>query len=33
VLEAFFEALIALICLAVLAFAWLAVHKLYEGQR
>ena len=33
VLEAFFEALLALVCVAVLAFIWLAVSKLYEGQR
>ncbi len=32
-LEAFFETLLALICVAVLAFAWLVVSKLYEGQR
>jgi hypothetical protein len=31
-LEAFFEALLALVCLAVLAFIWLAVSKLYQGQ-
>jgi hypothetical protein len=29
----FFEALLALVCVAVLAFTVLAVKKLYQGQR
>jgi hypothetical protein len=33
VLEAFFEALLTLVCVAVLAFSLLVVSKLYEGQR
>ncbi|GHH87933.1 hypothetical protein GCM10018793_65650 [Streptomyces sulfonofaciens] len=33
VLEALYEALLALVCVAVVAFTWLAVSKLYEGQR
>ena len=32
-LEAFYESLLALVCAGVLAFAWLTVTKLYEGQR
>ena len=32
-LEAFFEALLTLVCLAVLAFSWLVVRRLYAGQR
>ena len=32
-MEAFFEALLALVCVGVLAFAWLTVKKLYQGQR
>ncbi|GAA0626570.1 hypothetical protein GCM10010394_66650 [Streptomyces crystallinus] len=33
VLEAFFETLLVLVCVGVLAFAGLAVKKLYQGQR
>jgi len=33
VLEAFFEALLVLVCVGVLAFAGLTVKKLYQGQR
>jgi len=29
----FFEVLLALVCVAVLAFAGLTVKKLYQGQR
>lgn len=29
----FFEVLLALVCVAVLAFTGLAVKKLYQGQR
>lgn len=29
----FFEALLVLVCVGVLAFAWLTVKKLYQGQR
>jgi hypothetical protein len=29
----FFEALLALVCVGVLAFAGLTVKKLYQGQR
>ena len=32
-LEAFFETLLVLVCVGVLAFAALAVKKLYQGQR
>lgn len=31
--EIFFEVLLALVCVGVLAFAGLAVKKLYQGQR
>jgi hypothetical protein len=31
--EIFFEALLVLVCVGVLAFAWLTVKKLYQGQR
>ena len=33
VLEVFFEALLVLVCVGVLAFAGLTVKKLYQGQR
>ncbi|GAA1247968.1 hypothetical protein GCM10009646_39640 [Streptomyces aureus] len=33
VLEAFFSALLILVCVGVLAFAGLTVKKLYQGQR
>jgi hypothetical protein len=33
VLEVFFEALLVLVCVGVLAFTGLAVKKLYQGQR
>ncbi|GHH46322.1 hypothetical protein GCM10018773_37110 [Streptomyces candidus] len=33
VLEAFFSALLVLVCVGVLAFTALAVKKLYQGQR
>jgi hypothetical protein len=33
VLEIFFEALLILVCVGVLGFAWLTVKKLYQGQR
>jgi hypothetical protein len=33
VLEPFFTALMVLIVVGVLAFTWLTVRKLYEGQR
>jgi hypothetical protein len=33
VLEVFFEALLVLVCVGVLAFTWLTVKKLYQGQR
>ncbi|GGX47696.1 hypothetical protein GCM10010515_13470 [Streptomyces fructofermentans] len=33
VLEYFFEALLVLVCVGVLAFTGLAVKKLYQGQR
>jgi Tfp pilus assembly protein PilV len=33
VLEVFFEVLLALVCVGVLAFAGLTVKKLYQGQR
>jgi hypothetical protein len=33
VLEVFFEALLILVCVGVLGFAWLTVKKLYQGQR
>ncbi len=33
VLEAFFSALLVLVCVGVLAFAGLTVKKLYQGQR
>ncbi|GHA24394.1 hypothetical protein GCM10010372_25420 [Streptomyces tauricus] len=33
VLEYFFEALLILVCVGVLAFTGLAVKKLYQGQR
>ncbi|AJE84449.1 hypothetical protein SLNWT_4073 [Streptomyces albus] len=33
VFEAFFSALLVLVCLGVLAFAGLTVKKLYQGQR
>ncbi len=32
-LEAFFTSLLVLVCLGTLAFAGLAVKKLYQGQR
>lgn len=32
-LEAFFSALLVLVCVGVLAFAVLSVKKLYQGQR
>ncbi|MBP2360012.1 hypothetical protein EES45_15865 [Streptomyces sp. ADI97-07] len=32
-LEAFFSALLILVCVGVLAFAAVAVKKLYQGQR
>ncbi len=32
-LEVFFEVLLALVCVGVLAFAGLTVKKLYQGQR
>lgn len=32
-MEIFFSALLALVCVGVLAFAVLAVKKLYQGQR
>lgn len=32
-LEATFESLLAVICLAILWFAFYAVKKLYQGQR
>ncbi len=32
-LEAFFEALLALVVVAVIAFAGLSVKKLFQGQR
>lgn len=31
--EIFFEALLVLVCVGVLAFAGLTVKKLYQGQR
>ncbi|GGR44501.1 hypothetical protein GCM10010251_71800 [Streptomyces aurantiogriseus] len=31
--EIFFEALLVLVCVGVLAFAALTVKKLYQGQR
>ncbi|MFJ7904831.1 hypothetical protein ACIQ6V_30855 [Streptomyces sp. NPDC096198] len=31
--EIFFETLLVLVCVGVLAFAGLAVKKLYQGQR
>ncbi len=33
VLEAFFSALLVLVCVGVLAFAGVTVKKLYQGQR
>ncbi|GAA2938338.1 hypothetical protein GCM10010518_26720 [Kitasatospora cinereorecta] len=33
VLEAFFSALLVLVCVGVLAFSVVAVKKLYQGQR
>ncbi|GAA3019088.1 hypothetical protein K388_01368 [Streptomyces sp. KhCrAH-43] len=33
VLEAFFSALLVLVCVGVLAFAAVTVKKLYQGQR
>jgi hypothetical protein len=33
VLEIFFETLLVLVCVGVLAFAGLSVKKLYQGQR
>jgi hypothetical protein len=33
VLEAFFTALMVLVCVGTLAFAALTVKKLYQGQR
>lgn len=33
VLTIFFEALLVLVCVGVLAFAGLTVKKLYQGQR
>jgi hypothetical protein len=33
VLEFVFEALLVLVCVGVLGFAWLTVKKLYQGQR
>jgi hypothetical protein len=33
VLEAFFEALLIVVCIGVAAFAGLTVKKLYQGQR
>ncbi len=33
VLEAFFSALLILVCVGVLAFTVVAVKKLYQGQR
>lgn len=32
-LEAFFSALLVLVCVGVLAFSVVAVKKLYQGQR
>lgn len=32
-LEAFFAALLILVCVGVIAFAGLTVKKLYDGQR
>ncbi|MDQ0991671.1 hypothetical protein QFZ74_002899 [Streptomyces sp. V3I7] len=32
-MEIFFEILLALVCVGVLAFAGLTVQKLYQGQR
>lgn len=32
-MQIFFEALLILVCVGVLGFAWLAVKKLYQGQR
>lgn len=32
-MEAFFETLLVLVCVGVIAFAWLTVKKLYQGQR
>lgn len=32
-LEAFYEALLVLVCVGVLAFVGLTVKKLYQGQR
>ena len=32
-MELFFEILLALVCVGVLAFAGLTVKKLYQGQR
>ncbi len=32
-LEAFFTALLVLVCIGVLAFTGLTVKKLYQGQR
>jgi hypothetical protein len=31
--ETFFETLLVLVCVGVLAFAYLTVKKLYQGQR
>jgi hypothetical protein len=33
VLEPFFTAMMVLVCVGTLAFAWLTVKKLYQGQR
>jgi hypothetical protein len=33
VLEDFFTSLLVLVCVGVLAFAWLVLRKLYQGQR
>lgn len=33
VLEIFFEVLLVLVCVGVIAFAGLTVKKLYQGQR
>ena len=32
-MEAFYETLLVLVCVGVVAFAWLTVKKLYQGQR
>ncbi len=32
-MEAFYETLLVLVCVGVIAFAWLTVKKLYQGQR